>query len=67
MVDNCSLSALQAQMANIVRRAEDDEDDLLQGEFDALVQWQTENICAGSQSCKITAYERTDRVVPAGA
>lgn len=33
MVDNRSLSALQAKMASIVQRAEDDEDDLLQGKF----------------------------------
>lgn len=59
MVDNRSLSALQARMASIVQRAEDDEDDLLQGKFvaqrdededdllqgkfDAPLQRQTEN------------------------
>ena len=33
MVDNRALSAIQAKMVNIVQRAEDDEDDLLQGKF----------------------------------
>lgn len=38
MVDNRALSALQAKMANIVQRAEDDEDDLLQGKFEQPAQ-----------------------------
>lgn len=38
MVDNRALSALQAKMANIVQRAEDDEDDLLQGKFEPPAQ-----------------------------
>lgn len=33
MVDNRTLFAIQAKMVNIVQRAEDDEDDLLQGKF----------------------------------
>lgn len=33
MVDNRTLSAIQAKMVDIVQRAEDDEDDLLQGKF----------------------------------
>lgn len=33
MVDNRALSAIQAKMVDIVQRAEDDEDDLLQGKF----------------------------------
>lgn len=43
LVDNRSLSALQAKMVSIVQRAEDDEDDLLQGKFDAPLQRQAEN------------------------
>lgn len=43
MVDNRSLSALQAKMVSIVQRAEDDEDDLLQGKFGAPLQRQAEN------------------------
>lgn len=38
MVDNRALTALQAKMADIVQRAEDDEDDLLQGKFEQPVQ-----------------------------
>lgn len=33
MLDNRPLAAVQAKMADIVQRAEDDEDDLLQGKF----------------------------------
>lgn len=33
IADNRALSAIQAKMVNIVQRAEDDEDDLLQGKF----------------------------------
>lgn len=43
LVDNRSLSALQAKMVSIVQRAEDDEDDLLQGKFGAPLQRQAEN------------------------
>lgn len=38
MVDNRALAALQTKMANIVQRAEDDEDDLLQGKFEQPAQ-----------------------------
>ena len=38
MVDNRALSAVQTKMVNLVQRAEDDEDDLLQGKFEQPAQ-----------------------------
>lgn len=43
LVDNRTLSAVQAKMADIVQRADEDEDDLLQGKFEHPVQRRAEN------------------------
>lgn len=64
MVDNRTLSAIQAKMVDIVQRAEDDEDDLLQGKFVAQRDEDEDDLLQGKFEQPVQAKSENQTGIP---
>lgn len=64
MVDNRTLSAIQAKMVDIVQRTEDDEDDLLQGKFVAQRDEDEDDLLQGKFEQPVQAKSENQTGIP---
>ena len=64
MVDNRALSALQAKMVGTVQRAEDDDDDLLQGKFVAQREEDEDDLLQGKFEQPVQAKYENQTGIP---
>lgn len=64
MIDNRTLSAIQAKMVDIVQRTEDDEDDLLQGKFVAQRDEDEDDLLQGKFEQPVQAKSENQTGIP---